>query len=186
MLHSERCPCPCHQKRKGDFSRESSPSLPIFRRSGSASRPQPVNPGVLRDLRARTRVSPILPESHLLRERPRFCPSAPSLPDASVSPVAGPRDINVSSLSLWKISAGSRWATRSVWRQRPATCGRTSNARFRQCPTGFSLGLLLRNHPVLPAPRRLSPGRQARRYLAETSSRTRPANADHNSTSSCR
>jgi len=61
-------------------------------------------PGVLRDLRARTRVSLILPESHLLRERPRFCPSAPSLPDASVSPVAGPRDINVSSLPLWKIS----------------------------------------------------------------------------------
>jgi len=69
----------------------------------SASRPQPVNPGFLRDLRARTRVSLILPESHLLQELPRFCPLAPSLPDASVSPVAGPRDINVSSLSLWKI-----------------------------------------------------------------------------------
>ncbi len=103
------------KKRKGNFSRESSPSLPVFRRPGSASKPQPVFPGFLKDLRACARVSLIPPRSLRLHELLRIHPRRLRFPVASAQtfrspgslirgPVAGPHDVSASTLSLWKIS----------------------------------------------------------------------------------
>ena len=46
---------------------------------------------------------------------------------------------------------GSRWATRSAWPRRPATCGRTSSAVLLRVPCAFScycslIGLARRSH----------------------------------------
>ncbi len=54
-----------YQKRKGDFSCETSPfSSPISRRSGSATGPRHRHPGILRDLRTRAGFPVLYPLSH--------------------------------------------------------------------------------------------------------------------------
>src|SRR5271156_68012 len=92
------------QKRKGDFSCELSPSLPIFRRSGSASKPQ---------LRYRESfetcgLAPVFPalfRGHSVVRALSVSSESLRFPGCSVSPVAGPRDFPFYSLPLEDLSS---------------------------------------------------------------------------------